>query len=195
MRALAFLLAVWPGLIAADPIGEAFAAAQIAVSSSAGSALRQTALRRAEDDGPLADLLRARQAAVNRAAIIEQELARRLLEPERQTRLAGEAETIRTRIDEIDAQIAASFPDFSALTRPEPLSLDAAKDLLDPDEALIFVFTTGSETYVWTLTPERTTWVKTEVARSELAESVASIRRSLGQDALLRAAEPFDEEP
>src|SRR5262249_8052029 len=63
------------------------------------------------------------------------------------------APEIDARITEIDRRLKAEFPDFSALARPEPLSIEDAAQLLHPDEALVLLLAgDAQETFVWALT-------------------------------------------
>ncbi len=197
MRALfLFLFLMLPLGATADLIADGFVAAQLATSSSAGSALRQTATRRAEGDGPLADLLRSRQAASNRAERLERDLtAADRDDPARVIRLAGEVETVRTQLTELDAKIAENFPGFATFSQPQPLDLESSQQLLDADEALVFVFTGAHETHVWALTTDQAAWYEIGLGEDAISDAVQQVRQSLGQSALLRAAAPLEDDP
>ena len=89
----------------------------------------------------------------------------------------------QSKLDQLAAAerkaIVASFPDYIALTEPEPLSLQAVQALLDPSEALVTLLVGSDRSYVWAVSRERTQWVRLEAGAKSLAESVAVLRRGL----------------
>jgi CHAT domain-containing protein len=98
----------------------------------------------------------------------------------------------QTKLEQIAAAerkaIVASFPDYVALTEPEPLSLRTAQALLDPSEALVTLLVGRERSYVWALTRERTQWVRIDAGAKALGESVAALRRGLDPLAAPNAA-------
>lgn len=75
--------------------------------------------------------------------------------------------------------IAASFPDYIALTEPEPLGLQAVQALLSPTEALVTLLVGRDRSYVWAVTRERTHWARIDAGAKALSDGVAALRRGL----------------
>jgi len=171
----------------------AFQAAQWAMLSSAGSAIRQAEMRRAAGDGPLAELLKARQQVSDRRSRAEAELGALGRDGAAQTaaatRLSGDIEALSVEIARLDAQIEETFPRFHELTRPSPMSLAEVQAALMPDEGLLFVYSGAGESHIWAVTPRRTAWQRIEISRETLADDVATLRRSLGAATDARGAQ------
>ena len=67
--------------------------------------------------------------------------------PDKRDRAAEAANVARlaaidTRIADIDKRLAADFPDYAALSRPEPLSVEEVQAQLRADEALVLFLDT-----------------------------------------------------
>src|SRR5207253_2667473 len=77
------------------------------------------------------------------------------------------------------AEINKTFPDYSKLINPAPLSVKAVQDLLHPDEALLAYVSGFEDNYVWCVTREGMAWQKIAISPQELAKSVAILRASL----------------
>jgi CHAT domain-containing protein len=80
------------------------------------------------------------------------------------------------------AAIVRSFPDYVALTDPEPLTLAATQALLRADEALVSVLVGPEQSFVWAITRERAEWARLAVGAAALGATVAALR--LGLDPL-----------
>ncbi|MBS8225414.1 CHAT domain-containing protein [Vannielia litorea] len=194
MLRLVLLLSLVALPVRADSLSDrAFQAAQLAMLSSAGSAIRQAELRRAAGSGPLADLLKARQRVADRRARAEAELGALGRSGTSQTsdatRLSGEIEAFGTEIARLDAQIATSFPRFAELTRPRPMALSEVQQALAPDEGLLFIYTGATETHIWAVTPTRTAWQRIGLGEADIAGDVAALRQSLSVASNARGAE------
>jgi hypothetical protein len=100
-------------------------------------------------------------------------------EPDKRNRDA-EAENI-ARLGAIDAgvagidqELAAKFPDYAALARPFPLSVEDVQKQLGADEALVLfldtpqVKPTPEETFIWVVTKTDARWVRTDVGTPAL---------------------------
>lgn len=195
--ALLLLLTLRPGPVGAQQstpelLDEAFQAAQWGFYSSAGSALRQMAQRRMAGDGPLAILLRQRQSLDDLRQRAEGNLAALGRTGPDAVRLAGEVTALEAEIAELDAQLRANHPEQAGLAQPQPLSVAQVQALLEPDEALLFLFTGERDSYAWAITPDLAAWHRTGIGRGLLSDQVAGIRASLSQEATLRSAAPLD---
>lgn len=185
MRALALILCflVLPVSVRADLMSDAFVAAQQAFLSSAGSALRQSAERRASGDNALALALRDRQARANLLQDAERALTVARADAEadtaRITRLAGEVDQLRAELASLDAALARNFPDFDRFTRAEPLDIAAVQAALAPDEGLLFAFTGARDSYVWAITADNAGWHRVALGAATMSGTVADIRASI----------------
>ena len=97
------------------------------------------------------------------------------------TRLAA----IDTRIVDIDKRLAMDFPDYAALSRPEPLSVEEVQAQLRADEALVLFLDTPTwkptpeETFVWVVTKTDMRWVRSDLGTPALTREVAALRCGL----------------
>ena len=169
---------------------ETFATVQWAQGSEAAASLAQMAARGAKGDPGLATIVRERQDLVAewqrrdgvRAAAVSQapDNRDRAAEATNVTRLA----TIDIRIAEIDKRLAAEFPNYAALSRPEPLSVEEVQAQLRPDEALVLFLDTDDslmpqmpgETFIWVVNKTNVRWVRAELGTLELTGRVALLR-------------------
>ena len=107
--------------------------------------------------------------------------------------LAGEVESLTNQLALIDDRVATEFPDFAALTAPEPLGLAEVQALLRPDEALILIFVGPQFTDVFAVSPKKVGWHQVGAGTATLADVVATLRQELDPPAPSRsaAAPPF----
>ncbi|MEP2530337.1 CHAT domain-containing protein [Shimia sp.] len=180
-------------------LDEAFQAAQWGFLSSAGSALHQTSQRLAAGDDALAKALQQRQVLADQVETAEAALARLGTDDAGNaraefTRLAGDITQLNTRVAALDADISRDFPDFDQKARPRPLSVPDVQSHLEPDEALLFVYSGERRSFIWLVTPELATWHRLSLGTPELSDSVAAIRQSLQAGATLRGAEAMDDD-
>lgn len=161
---------------------EAFVTAQRgSVTLAAASAARMSA-RLAAREPTLQALVRKHQDATQWLVDAEAELVSALAT----SAPASDVSVRRIRIEKLTSERAdlertlrTNFPQFENLIRPAPLSLSEARQLLEPDEALLFVFTTYRDVFVWALTREASLWSKARISADELEKAVADLRRGL----------------
>lgn len=188
------LLAAVPAMAqsARDYVEEGFRAAQIGMSSSAGKALREIGQRAAAGSDGRAALLRERQAVALRLRQVEEQL----VAPDAdRIALAGEVESLTNQLALIDDRVATEFPDFAALTAPEPLGLAEVQALLRPDEALILIFVGPQFTDVFAVSPKKVGWHQVGAGTATLADVVATLRQELDPTAPSRSAAALEDEP
>jgi CHAT domain-containing protein len=172
---------------------ETFLAAQWAQSSEAAQALSQMATRGAKEDPKLATLVRERQDLLDewqkRDALRSVMVA---LAPDARARQADAEAQNLTRLSEIDkrmsvidAELAAKFPDYAALARPVPSSVEEVQAQLAADEALVLFLdtpewkSTPEETFIWVVTKTDMRWVRSELGSPALAREVSALRCGL----------------
>jgi CHAT domain-containing protein/Tfp pilus assembly protein PilF len=168
---------------------EAFELAQWALQTGAADALSQMSVRFAKDTGQLASLVRLRQDLVARR---EREM--RLLDAAagRADSQAGEDARIAVaaldqRLDTIDAELLAGFPEYAALSNPKPLTIAATRTLLKPDEALVLFLNVSQrqlvrlpeETLAWVITKETVRWHSIPLGTRALSDQIGALRCGL----------------
>jgi CHAT domain-containing protein/tetratricopeptide (TPR) repeat protein len=178
--------------LGADAVAEAFTAAQWASQSAAAMALGQLAARLAVGSDALAQLIRAQQDAVSEQRGLDKTLLDELAKPTEQ-RAGTREQSLRSRIAEIErragelnARIAAEFPDYASFARPQPLKPAGVQQLLGTDEALVFLLPAESASQIFALTREGFEWRTIPLGAKELAEKVAAFRRGLDVAAIDR---------
>jgi len=91
--------------------------------------------------------------------------------------------TEQVRLDRVAATertaISKSFPDYVALTEPEPLTVAATQALLGPGEALVTLLVGRRQSFVWALSRERAVWARVPAGSDVLAAHVTAIRKGL----------------
>jgi CHAT domain-containing protein len=170
---------------------EMFVTAQWAESSEAAASLAQMAARGASKDAQLAAQVRKRQDLLDewqgrdklRNTWLGQPAAKRNAQAEEENgaRLAA----IDARIQEIDKELVAKFPDYAALASPAPLGLEEVQAQLRPDEALVFILDTpawvptSEETFIWVVTKTDMRWVRSGLGTETLTREVQALRCGL----------------
>ena len=178
-----------------DLAREAFLAAQRMRGSEAAASLAQMAARSARGNPDLAALVRERQDLVADWQRRDAARTAAFAKAPNQRDLVAEASNVArlrdidTRIASIDARLAAEFPDYASLTRPEPLTLEEVQAELAPDEALMFAVETSDwkgtpeETFLWIISKTEVRWIRSELGSVGLVEAVEALR--CGLDAAL----------
>ncbi len=174
----------------ASVIDAAFQSAQRAGVTAASRALAQSAARIASGTPELAALLRDRQDGAERLAALTRDLARiagtaGAASETEQARLARAIDARRADQRDLDAQIAAAFPEFRELTDPAPLSVAGVQAVLDADEALLFTLTDTDFTYVWAISKTAADWHRADGGTETRGAQVRQLRAgfSAGDDA------------
>jgi CHAT domain-containing protein/tetratricopeptide (TPR) repeat protein len=168
-----------------------FRTAQWAQTSDAATSLAQMAARYAKGETTLARLVRERQDLVGEWQMREKGLlSARLLPSDGRNTTAESALSKRitgleARIGEIDRLLAKDFPDFAALTNPEPLAITEVQTLLRADEALILFLDmpewkpTPEETFIWVVTRRDARWFRIELGTQALGKRMVALRCGL----------------
>ena len=110
-------------------------------------------------------------------AAIAAESARR--NPVMEAEAERQKQTLDAERAAVDARLGEAFPEFTALTHPEPLALDEVQRLLQPDEALAFVLATEEETLTWVVTRSDRRWQRVALGAAALAREVKALRCGL----------------
>jgi CHAT domain-containing protein/tetratricopeptide (TPR) repeat protein len=179
------------GLIPAGQVLDgALIVAQRSAQSTAAAAVNQLGARLAAGTGHLADLVRDDQnlkgegEKLDKARVAAFERHDAAAEQKIRDRLAAIAEK-RTALQQV---FAAEFPDYAALSNPQPLTVTAIQALLSDGEALLFYATGDKESYVFAVTRTSAAWKSIPLGTAALSDKVAAFRRALDVAALRRAA-------
>jgi CHAT domain-containing protein/tetratricopeptide (TPR) repeat protein len=175
---------------------EMFETAQWAHASDAATSLSQMATRAAAGSAELADLVRERQDLVAEWQGKDQQLIAAASEPPARRKPAMEKSlsdrllAIDARLAIIDARLAKDFPNYAALAKPRPISVQDVQGQLREDEALVLVFDTDDrfkpvpeETFLWVVTKTEVRWVRSELGTAALRRHVAALRCGLDASA------------
>jgi hypothetical protein len=168
----------------ADALNEGYQVVQRAISTAAAKAVNQLAARFAADNGQLAQLVRRDQDI----SFENERLDKLLIEAaskESSKRDATSEQHIRDRLDavvseraEMDTKLAQQFPDYAALAKPEPLSVQETQQVLADDEALI-VFDFDWLSFAWVITRSSAGFFAVNIAAKNLEAQVKTLRTSL----------------
>ncbi|MDP6786174.1 MAG: CHAT domain-containing protein [Rhodospirillales bacterium] len=173
-----------------DAAAEAFRLADVARGQSVQSAVAASGARAAADSPELAELVRGEQDTAKQTATLFALLADVLASPTDQQDAAA-VETLRSKIDQLrDAravmmeEIEERFPEYAELTNPKPATIDQARAILRPGEALIATYVGARKTYVWAVPRDgAVAFTKADEGREDLEDTVALLRSSLEPNA------------
>jgi hypothetical protein len=166
-----------------------------ASQSTAAAAVNKLAAHLAAGTDRLASLVRnAQDLAAEAEALDKVILAAVSKEPAK--RDAAAEQRIRDRLAEIAKQrvalrgvFAAEFPNYAALSNPQPPAVKDIQALLSDGEALHVYATGDKESYVFAVTSTSAAWTQTPIGTAALSEKVAAFRRGLDVEALSQSAE------
>jgi CHAT domain-containing protein/tetratricopeptide (TPR) repeat protein len=159
--------------------------------SQAAASIGQMAARHAKKDNTLANLVRERQDLWSEWQSRDKLLIAAVSRPPEHRNAAAETilrdrlAAIDRRIAEIDVALAKDFPEYTALSSPEPLSAGEVQALLGGDEVLVLILDTAAmkptpeETFVWVVTKTDMRWVRSELGTTALTREVAALRCGL----------------
>ncbi|MCP5368220.1 MAG: tetratricopeptide repeat protein [Hyphomicrobiales bacterium] len=186
------------------PVGraEGFQVAQLIAGGSAAQAVARMAARFAAGGDALAELVRNRQNAGDAWQKTDLALTEALAQPPAQ-RDAAREDDLRRGLSALDREIAfadrelaVKFPAYRALANPEPLTLDQARALLGPDEALMVVIPDQARTYAFMVRHDRSLMAVTTLGAEDLDDVVREMRDTLDPTGVVTVDDirPFDVE-
>jgi CHAT domain-containing protein len=97
--------------------------------------------------------------------------------------------SIDARLSEIDRSLSKDFPDYAALSQPEPVSIATVQAQLRPDEALVLIADTSEaagipeETFLWVVTKADSRWIQSDLGEKRSRDHVAALRCGLDDSA------------
>ena len=168
---------------------QAFAAAQWIGDEQAAKAIVGMSARLAAGSGELPARIRERQDLNQQALAIDRRLVAVLSQPdaarnqEAEQALRNQALAIVDRMRELDAAIAAQFPEYATLVARTPIALEEIQKQLGPKDALLLFSTSERFTFVWTVTRSDVRWHVAPLRERQLTEMVAALRCGLDSSA------------
>ncbi len=179
-----------------DAIDDSLNVVQRVEQTGAGKALNALAARFAAGSDRLAELVRKDQDLAGEAAALDKALSAALGLPPSPSNTSNEQQirdryaAIDTERDDLGKVLAREFPDYAALSNPQPLMVKDIQSLLADDEALV-VFDLGIKSYVWAITHDAADWKELSVTADEVSKAVAALRGQLD----FYNIKPFDPQP
>ena len=181
----------------AEAVDESLNVVQHASQTAAGQALNALAVRFSAGNDRLAQLVRQDQDLAAEAENLDKAILTEVSK-EPSKRDAAAEQRIRDRIaavvkerNDLQTVFTREFPDYAALSRPEPLTVKDIQPLLAADEALVVVdlaAKTGAKSYVWAITRSAASWKELAVAGPDTSKAVSALRAGLD----FENVKPFD---
>ena len=166
---------------------------QRSVSSAAGEAISKLAARFSAGTNELAQLVRKDQDLTAESDRLDKGIIGAVSKPPAERNPLMEKQ-IRKRIDEIKSERAKlqevfnqRYPDYVALSKPQPLTIEQTQALLADDEALIAI-DLDLKSYVWVITKDRAEWKLLSVSAEDVSKEIEALRTGLNPN----APKPFD---
>ena len=153
----------------------------VRISSAAGEAVSKLAARFAAGTDELAQLVRNDQDLIAEAERLDKVIIAAVSKPPVERNQAME-DQIRKRIGEIKSERDAllevfkqRFPDYVALSKPQPLTIEETQALLADDEAVVTI-DLDQKSYVWVITKDRAEWKELSVSAEDVSKAVRILR-------------------
>lgn len=166
---------------------EILSALQDAIASTASRAVALSAARRfAESASPeLGDLARERQNLSdqwksNEAARVKALSASDDISKARRANLQKRRDQLETRMKEIDDRLRSDAPEYFALVRPEPLSLEEIQNLLGKEDAALLVIPSRMGTHILAISGSELTWKRAKWTSDEVDKAVRRLLWDVG---------------
>ena len=77
---------------------------------------------------------------------------------------------------DLQAVFTREFPDYAALSNPQPLTVKDIQALLADDEALVVIDLGAKKSYVWALTRSAADWKELAVTAADVSKQVSALR-------------------
>jgi CHAT domain-containing protein len=183
------------GLIsAARARDDALGVVQRASQTAAAAAVNKLGARLAAGSDRLAQLVRKDQDLAAEAETLDKAIVAAVSKEPGQRdatnelRIRDRLVAIATERQALEKVFAAEFPDYAALSHPQPLTVKDIQGLLSGDEALVLFASGDKETYVFAMTRSAVAAKVIPLGASALSEKVAAFRRGLDVEALKQGA-------
>lgn len=167
---------------------EAFAAMQWSKASDTAAAVSHMAARFAAGSDALANLVRQRQDTQNRLDTDELQILNAVSQPPgkrsapAEAGLRAEADSLRQRLTQLDAELAAKFPAYAELASPRPITIAETQKLLAPNQAMIVYAVGTNESYFAVVNHDIAGIFGVPIGAKDLTAAVKKLRRSLNPE-------------
>ena len=176
-----------------EALNASYAVLQHSISSAAGEAVSKLAARFAAGTNELAQFVRKDQDLTAEADRLDKSIIAAVSKPPAERNASAE-DQIRKHIEEIKVEreklqdvFNQRFPDYVALSKPQPLTIEETQALLADDEALVAI-DLDKKSYVWVITKDRAEWKELSVSAEDVSKEVETLRTGLNPD----SPKPFD---
>ena len=190
-------------IISADEaLVESLDVLQRASQTAAGQALSDLAVRFSVGDGRLAQLVRQDQDLAAEASSLDKSIVTAVGNDP--SRASAATQAIRDQIsavakarEDLARVFAREFPDYLALSNPQPLTVKDIQALLAEDEALVIVHLATApstpkngpeKSYIWAITHSAAEWKDLSVSADDISKEVSALRNLLDFNSI----RPFD---
>ncbi|MFY9894662.1 MAG: tetratricopeptide repeat protein [Xanthobacteraceae bacterium] len=152
--------------------------------TAASDALNALAVRFSAGNDRLAQLVRQDQDLAGEAATLDKALIAAVSQEPAKRDAAVEQKTkdrigvVAKQRDDLQAVFAKEFPDYAALSNPQPMTVKDVQGLLANDEALVII-ELGGHSYVWAITRNAVDWKDLGINAGQVAKSVTTLRAGL----------------
>jgi tetratricopeptide (TPR) repeat protein len=190
-RIFANYIAFAKGVAESDPgrraalAAKTFRIAQQGQASSVARAVAGMTARFAAGGDALADAIGERQDLVGQWQTLDAAIVKVVTlppakrKPGEETALRAALDDAERRLDALDQRITAQFPDYAALSNPQPVAAEDAQALLGEGEALLLYLTTERGTWLWVVRHTGTALYPLSIEPNELADKVTALRAAL----------------
>ncbi len=174
-----------PNATRAKALADGFENAQLAGLSESSIALNAIVARTARSGSPIAELEKQREMleAQREQAIVQFEATLGLNDEanvQSRERASRQRQDLSRQLALVEAAVKQQDPAYWDLIRPDALPLRAAQALLNPDEVMLFIFTSDTATYSFALTNETAIWSRSaDLRKDELSGIVGAMRRGI----------------
>jgi tetratricopeptide (TPR) repeat protein len=174
-----------------EALNASYTVLQRSASSAAGEAISKLASRFAAGTNELAQYVRKDQDLAAEADRLDKSIIAAVSKPAAERNQTME-DQIRKRIGEIKLQrgnlqdvFNQRYPDYVALSKPQPLAIEETQALLADDEAVVTI-DLDRKSYVWVITKDRAEWKELSVSAEDVSKAVRILRTGLD------TPKPFD---
>ncbi len=162
---------------------ETFEALQLATANNVSKAVGEAAASRFAESVGLAELVKERRA-LDRAwleteeAFVSAQTGGEATQADRVT-LRDRLDLIETRMAEIDALLSEEAPQFFTILSQQAVELAELREVLDEDEAILFLVPTERGTHAMAVTREDMSWVRSDRNEDAITTHVNDFRFGL----------------
>jgi CHAT domain-containing protein len=167
---------------------ESFQIVQLQQASNTATAIAKMASRFASGNDGLGSLIKRKQDASEQRAKGEARLVKASSKSP-QDRRATDEKRLRDaislaekEIETIDAELTRRFPEYSELTRSEPVTANQVRALLKSDEAMLVYSLAAAGGFLWVVKPDEPVFMSFPENIEDVAAKVAAVRTEMDFD-------------